>query len=586
MSDEFRKVDLAFADLMKRYAPMMSDGCREMIALLCYAVSMQHSCIDLSHHSPAEVSELESLPIVGDGSEPTPLVLSGERLYLHRYFQYELDIAAWVHLKNRPFASALEDDVRLTNYFDLNQQVNWQAVAALQALLRFLTIITGGPGTGKTSTVFKILALLLEQNSNLVIKLAAPTGKAAMRLSEAITASIPELPEAVRDNIPSDVVTLHRLLGMRNDGRTFRHHHDNPIRADVLIIDESSMIDLVMMHRLISAISPETRVILLGDPNQLPSVEAGNVLQDLCLDAPAYSAGFRQIVHKHLGFDLVSHGRKTRPMTDCLCRFEQSYRFEHEQGIGQLANDVRRGQTVVTSSEDDQVQVFNLADFSDASLVQQLCSYYFEYELLLAEPGIDALTMLYNFEQTRILSPMRDGRWGTEALNHAIESYLEHKGHKPRNKEFYHGRPIIIMRNDYQLGLFNGDVGICLGDSSEGEMEVAFLSPSGDVNRFLATRLPPHETCFVMTVHKSQGSEFDHVTLVLPSPGTQRQEKLISRELIYTAITRPRHSIAIFTNPQTWSDGVSTPAARMSGLADLLARPPVPQLELFSQSVD
>ncbi len=588
---DIRPVDAGFRELMRKYSPGMSNDAGNLISDLSHALSQQHSCLDLAHVNPSLIDELKKLSIVGDGRVPTPLVMSGNRLYMHRYYQYEKMIALSLMSRNKNSAA---DEIQNSNR-KLSQQirryfgqpggtVDWQQVAALQALTRQLTIITGGPGTGKTSTVVKILAILREQerNKDFTIKLAAPTGKAAMRLSESIQQFLPQLPEEIRANIPTAVLTIHRLLGARGNARSFRHNRDNPIVADLLIVDEVSMVDLTLMYRLMDALPSRTRLILLGDPEQLPSVEAGNVLADLCRNDAGYSAEFAIRVKELMEMDIPVR-RQPHPLVDAMCHFDRSYRFSQDRGIGQLANKIRTGETQLASSEDDEVRVFNLDALGGNKFRFEITSYYFEYERLLQNPEIDSLTLLTNFEQSRILCPAREGELGIESLNTEIERYFEAKNLKQVDQPFYHGRPIIITRNDYNLGLFNGDIGICILDRDDNQIKTAFLDSAGELKLYLASRLPPHETCFAMTVHKSQGSEFDHVTLILPRPTSDVTEQLLTRELIYTAITRARHSIAIYTDQEVWAATVIRRVQRMSGISSFLESADMndEQLDLF-----
>jgi exodeoxyribonuclease V alpha subunit len=567
---ETRPIDAAFSELMRSYSPNMSATVQNIVTELSQALSQQQSCLDLSGRGKALIKELGSLSIIGDGKVPTPLVLRGNQLYLHRYYQYESSVAQALIACNRtlPLHDHLED--QLQKYFgQASGTVNWQQIAALQSQAQQLTIITGGPGTGKTSTVAKIISMLRENDAEMVIKLAAPTGKAARRLAESILQFLPQLPERTRDTIPTRVQTLHRLLGMRSDGRSFRYNRDNLITADVIVIDEVSMIDLTMMHRLLDALPADTRLLLLGDPDQLPSIEAGNVLADLCRDRPGFSQEFADLTNKMLAVDLPvtknQHG-----LTNAICHFETNYRFSMDQGIGQLANNIQSGEPHLQSSGDDEVSVYNLESLAADRLRPEIASYYFEYEMLLQDPESDAASLLSNFESTRILCPVRDGDLGVETLNSEMESYLEEKGLKASDQSFYHGRPLIIMQNDYNLGLFNGDIGICVNDPLDNQIKTAFMDPQGEIRLYLASRLPPHESCFAMTVHKSQGSEFNHVTLIMPRPTSAPSEQLLTRELIYTAVTRARHSMAIYADDITWSEALQRSVRRMSGLSSML----------------
>ena len=542
----------------------------DLIAQLSRALSLQHSCLDLSGQPKSLVEELGNLSVVGDGQQPTPLVLKDEQLYLHRYYQYESSVAKALTARNNALTPPDHIKDQLVKYFGQSTgAINWQQIAALQSMTQQLIIITGGPGTGKTSTVAKILTMLRENDKDLLIKLAAPTGKAAMRLAASIQQFLVQLPQDRKDAIPTRVQTLHRLLGMRNNGRSFRHNHDNPILADFLIVDEVSMVDLAMMHRLLDALPGHTRLLLIGDPDQLPSVDAGNVLADLCRDRPGFTSKFSTLARELLAVDLPV-SKKQHSLSNAMCHFETSFRFSRDRGIGQLADHIQSGNSNLASSDDDEVRVFTLESLSADKLRGAITSYFLEYETLMHDSTFDASALLSKFELTRILCPFRDGDLGVEALNEVIENHLEAKGLKPIDQRFYHGRPVIIMRNDYNLELFNGDVGICLNDPEDKQMKTAFIDATGTVKLYLASRLPPHETCFAMTIHKSQGSEFDHVTLILPDPSSPATRQLLTRELIYTAITRARLSIAIYANETTWTGALARSAKRMSGLSAML----------------
>ncbi len=342
------------------------------------------------------------------------------------------------------------------------------------------------------------------------------------------------------------------------------------------------MIDLTLMDRLLTALAPETRLILLGDPEQLPSVETGNVLADICREKPGYSAEFAIAAKKTLNVD-VQVRNKPHHLVDAICHLEKNYRFSQQQGIGLLANAIRSGDKDLNSSIDDEVQVFGLASLKTDRLRKEISSYFFEYEMLLADPQADVLTLIQCFDQTRILCPTREGTLGLLSLNIEIESHLESRGLKRAGQSFYHGRPILITRNDYQLGLFNGDVGICIRDETSDQYQSVFLNSAGEPTYYHVSSLPPHETCFAMTVHKSQGSEFNHVTLIVPNPGSASVEQLITRELIYTAVTRARDSIAIYSDNETWAMALAQSIQRMSGLSSLLEVTPSDdeQLKLF-----
>ena len=432
-----------------------------------------------------------------------------------------------------------------------------------------MTIITGGPGTGKTTTVVKILGALrdAEGDTPLTIRLAAPTGKAAMRLEDATRRASPP--------VDVDVRTLHRLLGMRADGRSYRHDASNPLDVDVLIVDEVSMVDLSMMYRLLSALPDEARLVLLGDPNQLPSVEAGNILGDICKYPAGYTRAFRATVRQITGFDPPG-APPAHLLADAVCHLEKNYRFSPDRSIANLARQIREGDNVVPH-DDDELKFCGLAEFE----TRHLETIYADYLGALTRRE-DVQSLLRAFEQVRILTPIRDGDFGVVAINERLEAMLEQRGMIDREQRYYHGRPVLIMRNDYNLKLFNGDTGICIHMPADPEPTVVFRDAAGETRSYLASRLPPHETCFAMTVHKSQGSEFDHVVLVLPQVSSDSTEQIMTRELVYTAITRAKTKVTVYFDGDTLDTCLQRRSARLSGLGErLLSRPSGEQLDLF-----
>lgn len=561
-SGEFNYIDAYFGDMLGRLT--QAAGARasppliHLFARLSHALTRQHSCLDVSAaQADALIAELIALPIVGTPENTEfPLILDGTRLYMQRYYQYESRIANALVERNRQL-----DDIDVARALEIIRELfpdpNWQQVAALQALTRKLSIITGGPGTGKTTTVVKIIRaiLALAGDDVPVIRIAAPTGKAAMRLMESMR----------EQNLPIDleVQTLHRLLGMRADGRSYRHGPEFPVNADLLIVDEVSMIDLAMMHRLTGALRTETRLILLGDPGQLPSVEAGNILADICKHPAGYTRAFAEIASQ-LDMAPLPVTDSGHLLADAVCELQQNYRFSADNGIGRLSHAVRAGDDI-TIENDEEVTFTSLAEFG----ADEQASVYASFVETLAGTA-DPLERLAAFEQVRILSPVREGPWGVIAVNEAVEATLMAQGLIDLNEPYYPGRPVLVTRNDYNLRLFNGDIGICLRDDTTGEPLVMFRDSQGKTRVYLASRLPPHETCYAMTVHKSQGSEFDRVVLMLPTPSTAAAGQLMTRELIYTAITRARHRVTVCFEGDTLRHCLASRNVRFSGLGDRL----------------
>ncbi|MBB5349480.1 exodeoxyribonuclease V subunit alpha [Desulfoprunum benzoelyticum] len=512
---------------------------RMLVADLSAAMAAGHVCLSVGSEKAALLSRS---PLVSDGGVPAPLVLHAGYLYLHRYYRYERRLAdQLLHLAQvRHQVPGLE--ALLDSCFPVEEaEHDRQRLAARLALTRSLTLITGGPGTGKTFTVARILALLLRVHGpGLRLALAAPTGKAAMRLRESIANGIAtlDLPPALAAAVPAQAATLHRLLGVRADSSRFRHEAGNPLPADVVVVDEASMIDLALMSKLVDALGPTARLILLGDRDQLASVESGAVLADC-----------------------------SRSLPDNTVELDRTYRFDH--GISQLA-------TLINSQ--DGGGAWDLLDRNAADsvslvrgdFVDQAVARYRDYmtAAVQAEDATEIQGLFTLLNRFRVLCAVHHGRQGTALVNAAIEDGLRDAGCSiPSDDPWYPGRPILVTRNDYSLDLFNGDVGICLPDRSrDGRSTVWFERPDGRLRSVLPSRLPQCETVFAMTVHKSQGSEFDEVLVVLPEHGSP----VLSRELVYTAITRARTSVRISARREVLALAAGRSLDRFSGLAAML----------------
>jgi len=567
-----------------------------------------------------------------------PLVVMQGRLYFSRYWFYQQQvfytISSRLHsVSDQTQAQTKELSNTLQTLFvqDANKetaQPDWQMLAAANACLNRFSVITGGPGTGKTTTVTRLLAALISQQPNLRIALAAPTGKAAARLVESILAAKAKLAQAfpLAAKIPVASFTLHRLLGWRPDG--FSYNHKKTLPYDLVIVDEASMVDLPMMAQLMEALAANTRLILLGDKDQLASVEAGSVLGDLCDSGvmvngyPAHglqadrSKQLEALCGMQQGY-LNEYIEANAPlMANSLTQLRVSHRFTQDSGIGKLAAAVNAGQfsqvqQSFTQYDDIHCYTNLAAPFSkdlttqtreaEAAWQQQVINGYSQY-LQAIEQGESPYQVLQLFNKFQLLCALRQGSSGLQALNDRVQSLLQNRGllnidnhqgagfnHSSEQSRWYVGRPVMISRNDYELNLFNGDIGIAMmveskvGGIAEGiadgrkgkkELRVCFAtedtsadsSAQPKVRQLLPTRLPSHETAFAMTVHKSQGSEFADVALVLPD----NHSPVISRELIYTAITRAKKSFSLYSNDEVLAAGVNSQIERASGLRDLL----------------
>ena len=554
----------------------------------------------------------------GDNSEAAaqkPLVLSDRRLYLRRYWTYERRIDAALHRRLTQVEPAPSDLAqRLEALFGPaspapDALIDWQKLACALATRGAFSIITGGPGTGKTTTVVRLLALLqspaVERGKPLRIRLAAPTGKAAARLTESISHQVQSLqvPEQVRQKIPSDVTTVHRLLGSRPGTRHFRHHAGNPLPLDVLVVDEASMIDLEMMANLLDALPPHARMVLLGDKDQLASVEAGAVLGDLCRDAEAgmYSPQTQTWLESVSGEDLSKSGLQQgdnvqHALAQQVVMLRHSRRFVAGSGIGQLAKLVNQQQDQDARSllvHGDYTDLFSLAlkGEQDRALSRLLLDghgngpqgYRHYLGVMHAQRPQDltsiddprcvdwARKVLNAFDEFQLLCAVRKGPWGVEGLNQRITQTLFAAQLIESDQQWYEGRPVLMTRNDYGLGLMNGDIGIALrlpeGAPEENRQALRVAFPrndgSGGVRFVLPSRLNDVETVYAMTVHKSQGSEFAHTALILP----EALNPVLTKELIYTGITRAKNWFSLIEPRQgVFEEALRRKVKRLSGL--------------------
>jgi exodeoxyribonuclease V alpha subunit len=601
----------AFGDLDRHFAAFIeaqAGGDRPSLALAAALVSRWrtegHICLDLEEvagtvfpEKPDDgvnavplpalkewLRELKRAPTIGAAGEFKPLILDARhRLYLHRYWEYEQSLAAEVLKRtaekpDEPKIAELSRKLQALMPPESGGSLNWQCVAAVAAARRKFCVISGGPGTGKTHTLVVILALLLEleRNRKLRIAVAAPTGKAATRIQDSVRSAKATLAcsEAIKALLPERAMTIHRLLGYIPDSAYFRHNAENPLPYDVIAVDEASMVDLALMAKLFQAIPPSARVILLGDKDQLASVEAGAVLGDICSagGGDAFSMEFSQHFQKLTGKRLPSGLKGRAGLADCVVQLRKNYRFGDGNAIYRLSNAINDGRTeaalkIIRDSSSDRASDLTSAvlprrdEFKAALRVRVIEGFS---EFLKASDPLEALTALARF---RILCALREGPFGVAGLNQLTEEILEEAGLIKAPGPWYAHRPIMIARNDYNLKLFNGDIGVVLPDAATSEPRAFFPGPENEVRKFLPLRLPGHQTAYALTVHKSQGSEFDRVLLVLPD----RETPVLSRELLYTGITRARQSVELWFEEKVFRTALARRVSRTSGLREALA---------------
>ena len=509
-----------------------------------------------------------------DAPEARPLRLIGSRLYLDRYWRDERQVAADLRVLGREAdgvdTALLAEGLR--RVFAQRPDPG-QKLAAATAVLRGLAVVAGGPGTGKTTTVARILALLQEQPGDLLVALAAPTGKAAARLEEAVhdeAAGLDVAPE-VRDRLlAASASTIHRLLGWRPDSSSrFRHHRGNKLPHDVLIVDETSMVSLSLMARLVEAVRPQARLILVGDPGQLTSIEAGAVLGDVvgpATQGPRMRPEARERLAAVTGEDVPAEPSVSGP-GDGIVVLDQGHRFG--TGIGTLASAVRRGDAdaalEVLASAPEGVEWIAADPAADPLTAVRAAAVASARTILAAAAERDARRALDALRGFRVLCAHRRGEHGVATWMARTEEWLaaDVPGFTS-GRRWYVGRPLLVTENDYELGLFNGDTGVVVA-TAQTKVAAAF-ERRGEIVELSPSRLAAVDTVHAMTIHKSQGSQFGTAAVLLPPPGSP----ILTRELLYTAVTRAEDRLIVVGAEETLRAAIARPAARASGLLERL----------------
>jgi len=610
--DLFSSLDKHFAVFMAGLAKNHGSAAALAAALVSRKTGEGNICLDLGEYAGkalesgktggapyvcqplnAWTEQLMQSGIAGQGEDDTPLVLDkGNRLYLRRYWQYEQTISRFIQERATPFLhdlnmTTLRNDLQKLFPAHSPGNIDWQQVAAIAAVTRSFSVISGGPGTGKTATVAKILALLISQyssNRQLRILLGAPTGKAASRLQQAITAA-GLVPTGATDTLQA--ATVHRLLGYVPNSPYFRYNAQNPLPADVIVIDEASMLDLPLLAKLMAAVPASARLILLGDRHQLASVQPGSALGDICRAEIMlnFSEEFCHLAAELSGNVITPSsgpgpGAAFPSLQDSFVELVKSFRFSPESGIAKLSMAVKEGDAdralaILLQAEDPSIAWSEIPAPADLGKKLHDAPNVAHFAFMLQR--MDPASCFAQLDSFRILCALRSGPFGMENVNSLLEQQLVHQvqkdeGHNPAHRSaawqtVLSCRPVIVTGNDYNLHLFNGDVGLIMPDpENPPAMRAFFRQDSGSLRHVAPPLLPGHETVFAMTVHKSQGSEFDRVLLILPD----RDSPLLTRELLYTAITRGREKVAIWGRKTIFAAGVQRQIRRTSGLAEAL----------------
>ncbi|MEQ8525447.1 exodeoxyribonuclease V subunit alpha [Gracilimonas sp.] len=583
LSEEIISIlELEFVRFLKNISSEENDQVLLAAAACIFAQQNGHVCLDFSEwndeylfgDSKSEIQltdslkdtwrkELEKSSLVSPGEELQPLVLEGDRLYLHRFWKYEEELCNWLKQKSSPSYELKEDQVEaiqsvLPPAKDLFE-INWQHVAVQLSFLKDLIVISGGPGTGKTFTVLNIILAHVKVHSKqeLRIALSAPTGKAARRLAESIESGKKNLSQEVLSDIdiPDTAMTVHKLLGSDFRGSTFKFNEENHLPYDLIVVDEASMLDINMWVRLTRAIGPKTKLIVLGDKDQLASVEAGSILGDVCGGDNSFSGSVAKSIQKIQGVDIpVSDSLPL--INDCIIFLTKSFRFGSNSGIQKFAEAVNE------SNADKAISVLKNPELKglywvepDSERIEEVLKnyallHYQEYSKQSEQKRLDASN------KKKILCALRRGPFGVEYVNERAELLIRRDQGILGSQEWYEGRIVMATKNDSILKIRNGEIGIYQDKKEivqfEGEQ-------TAEVSK---ARLKDYEPAYAITIHKSQGSEFNEVAIIFPN----QINTILSKEILYTAVTRARLSTLIIVKENILRKIIGRSVSRKSGI--------------------
>lgn len=509
------------------------------------------------------ISALKNSPLVSSGNELQPLVLEEKRLYLHRFWKYEEELSEWIKAKSSAVHDISDEGKKVLQLLlapsgDLFE-TNWQHLAVVLSFIKDLVIISGGPGTGKTYTVLNIMAAqkMAHSGEKFRIGLAAPTGKAARRLIDSIEGGIDNLPDQIRLQleIPEEALTVHKMLGANFRGNSFKFNEHNKLPYDMVVVDEASMLDLTMWVRLIRAIGADTKLVVLGDKDQLASVEAGSILGDICGGENTFSQHIATLVANTIGMEIPS-SEAPATINDSVVFLTKSYRFGEESGIGAFSKAINASDTEQALSilRDSKYPDLTWFDTSSKNMQKVMADYgVSHFEVYVKVPQEERLEAS---NRRKILCALRQSDYGVETLNQSIEHQIRQKKGLLNSSEWYEGRIVMATRNDAVLKVRNGEIGMY----REAENHIRFEGEQA--LNISATRLKEYEPAFAITIHKSQGSEFQEVAIILPN----KINTILSKEILYTAVTRARQSTLIIANETILRKTIERSVSRNSGV--------------------